>query len=480
MAVSPHLTLVAPYPAYKTSNISWIGEVPTHWEIRRLKHVGSAKIGLTYSPANVVGEDDGTLVLRASNIQNGKISYHDNVYVNSEIPAQLIMRNGDILVCSRSGSRDLIGKNALVDSAAEGKSFGAFMTVFRSAHNKYVHYVFNSGFFQHHVGAFGTSTVNQLTLEIFLNLKIPLPPLPEQRAIARYLDYMDRRIQRYIRAKERLIELLEEQKRAVINQAVTRGLDPDVPLKPSEVEWLGDVPAHWEVRRLGATVKDLQSGAWGDEPTGSVDDIICVRVADFDRHRKRVDVGNLTIRSVDERTRNKCRLLRGDLLIEKSGGGDASPVGTVVLFDHDIEAITSNFVSRMNISKDHDHNFINYVHSTLYDMRINTLAIKQTTGIQNLDIKAYLNTKIAVPPKLEQERTAQFLDSASSQIEILIVNAFKQIDLIREYRTRLISDVVTGKLDVREAVANLPDDLGEDGLLEPGDDLERLEAANIG
>ena len=211
----------------------------------------------------------------------------------------------------------------------------------------------------------------------FAQQYLPLPPITEQRAIARYLDHMDRRIQRYIKSKERLIELLEEQKRAVINQAVTRGLDPDVPLKPSGVEWLGNVPGHWEVRRLGATVKDLQSGLWGDESDGSVDDIICVRVADFDRDSKRVDVGNLTIRSVDERTRRNCTLLRGDLLIEKSGGGDASPVGTVVLFDHDIEAITSNFVSRMRISEEHDHNYVNYVHSTLYDMRINTLAIKQ-------------------------------------------------------------------------------------------------------
>ena len=91
------------------------------------------------------------------------------------------------------------------------------------------------------------------------DMRISLPPLAEQRAIARYLDYMDGRIERYIRAKERLIELLEEQKRAVINQAVTRGLDPDVPLKPSGVEWLGDVPAHWEVRRL-RTLANIATG----------------------------------------------------------------------------------------------------------------------------------------------------------------------------------------------------------------------------
>ena len=133
--------------------------MPTHWEIRRLKNVGIAKIGLTYSPSNLVDENNGNLVLRASNIQNGRIVYEDNVFVNSAIPSQMILRQGDILICSRSGSRDLIGKNAMIDCDAEGFAFGAFMTVFRSEYNKYVYYVFNSGLFQYHVGLFGTSTV---------------------------------------------------------------------------------------------------------------------------------------------------------------------------------------------------------------------------------------------------------------------------------------------------------------------------------
>ena len=211
--------------AMRDSGIEWLGEIPAHWEVKRLKHVGSAKIGLTYSPANIVDENDGMIVLRASNIQNGKIVYEDNVFVNSKIPSQLILHKGDVLICSRSGSRDLIGKNAMIDCDSEGVTFGAFMTAFRSEHNDYIYRVFNSALFQYHVGAFGTSTVNQITLDILLDLKIPFPPLPEQRAIAEYLDAETARIDTLVSKLQRQIELLTERRQAVITAAVTGKLD---------------------------------------------------------------------------------------------------------------------------------------------------------------------------------------------------------------------------------------------------------------
>ncbi len=466
--MSPHSNL-PPFPTYKPSRIEWLGDVPEHWQVRRLR------VSTNYCVNGVWGNDpdgkDDLPCVRVADFDRHRLR------VNRPIPTlrsiapnerrRRMLQCGDLLLeKSGGGDQQPVGVVMLFDHEVDSvcSNFIARVSVqerFDSLFLTFLHAVLYSiGLNTRSIKQ--TTGIQNLDSAAYLNESVAFPPLPEQRAIARYLDYMDRRIQRYIKAKERLIELLEEQKRAVINQAVTRGLDPDVPLKPSGVEWLGDVPAHWEVRRLGTTVRDLQSGSWGDETDGSDDDIICVRVADFDRDSKRVDVGNLTVRSVDERARKKCRLLRGDLLIEKSGGGDARPVGTVVLFDRDIEAITSNFVSRMRVSEDHDHNYVNYVHSTLYDMRVNTLAIKQTTGIQNLDIKAYLNTKIALPPKFEQVWVAQMLDSSTSQTETSIVNALKQIELIQEYRTRLIADVVTGKLDVREAVAGLADDGGDE------------------
>ena len=211
--------------AMRDSGIEWLGKIPAHWEVKRLKHVGSAKIGLTYSPANIVDENDGMIVLRASNIQNGKIVYADNVFVNSKIPSQLILHKGDVLICSRNGSRDLIGKNAMIDCDSENVTFGAFMTAFRSEYNDYIYQVFNSALFQYHIGAFGTSTVNQITLDILLDLKVPFPPLPEQRAIADYLDAETTRIDALVSKIQRQIELLNERRQAVITAAVTGKLD---------------------------------------------------------------------------------------------------------------------------------------------------------------------------------------------------------------------------------------------------------------
>jgi type I restriction enzyme, S subunit len=116
------------YPKYKDSGVEWLGQVPEHWEVKRLKYLGEAIIGLTYDPSNVVGVGSGTLVLRSSNVQGGQIVLDDNVYVSSAIPEQLVTKPGDILICSRNGSRALIGKNAKITQEAAGMTFGAFMT----------------------------------------------------------------------------------------------------------------------------------------------------------------------------------------------------------------------------------------------------------------------------------------------------------------------------------------------------------------
>jgi type I restriction enzyme S subunit len=147
-----------PIAKMKTSGIEWIGDIPEGWEVRKLKGIGEAIIGLTYSPTEV--SDKGILVLRSSNVQNGKIVVlDDNVYVDKKIQDKLIVKAGDILICSRNGSKALIGKCAYIDEATAGHSFGAFMTVFRSVHNRFLFYVFNSAIFSFHLGTFLTSTI---------------------------------------------------------------------------------------------------------------------------------------------------------------------------------------------------------------------------------------------------------------------------------------------------------------------------------
>ena len=214
-----------PHAQLRDSGIPWLGEIPTHWELKRLKHVGRAIIGLTFDPADTVTDGSGVLVLRASNVQDQKIVLEDNLFVLMDIPEILRTRVDDILICSRSGSRALIGKNALIDQAAAGLTFGAFMTVFRSPHNEYLFYIFNSPLFDYQAGAFSTSTINQLTVDTLNGMEVPLPPLSEQKAIVASLRKRTSRFDRLVEATHRTIALLRERRAALIAAAVTGQLD---------------------------------------------------------------------------------------------------------------------------------------------------------------------------------------------------------------------------------------------------------------
>ena len=203
----------------KDSGIEWIGEIPKAWEVRKLKSIGDTIIGLTYSPEDVT--DNGVLVLRSSNVQNGKIVLSDNVFVNKEIKDKLITQVGDILICSGNGSKSLIGKSALITESIAGNTFGAFMTVFRTKHYKFVYYALNSSIFSYYIGSFLTSTINQLTTENLKNIKIALPSSIEQQQIVDFLDEKCSKIDQTIEQKQVLIQQLEEYKQSLIYECVT-------------------------------------------------------------------------------------------------------------------------------------------------------------------------------------------------------------------------------------------------------------------
>ena len=216
--------------------------------------------------------------------------------------------------------------------------------------------------------------------------------------------------------------------------------------RASRADWLGEVPEHWGVKRLKWSVAGCINGVWGDEPDG-VDDVVCVRVADFDRDRFSVATDSLTIRSVEPKQRQSRKLRKGDLLIEKSGGGDKQLVGCVVYFDHEFEAVCSNFVARMPVDPELPGRYWSYVHAALYAGRLNYPAIKQTTGIQNLDAGEYLNTLAAYPPVDEQENIADFLDWKTAQIDALIAKKQELIAKLKEKRLAVITQAVTKGLD---------------------------------
>ncbi|EMX8644609.1 restriction endonuclease subunit S [Providencia stuartii] len=226
-----------------------VGVIPEDWEVVTLGDIGQTVVGLTYSPDNVA--DFGTLVLRSSNVQNGKLAYADNVYVNMKLPERVIVKQGDILICVRNGSRQLIGKCALIDQNAEGNAFGAFMSIFRSKYSLFVFYQFQSNLIQNQINEIMGATINQITNKDMSGFKIVLPSnKKEQTAIANALSDADS----LINELEKLIAKKQAIKTATMQQLLTGrtrlpqfALREDGTKKGTKKSELGEIPEDWEV-----------------------------------------------------------------------------------------------------------------------------------------------------------------------------------------------------------------------------------------
>ena len=215
-----------PNAPMKDSGVEWLGEVPKHWEIMRLKNIGKSIIGLTYSPNEICNpDDDSYLVLRSSNVQNGQLSFLDNVYVKSYVSEKLKIKKNDILICSRNGSRDLIGKNTIIKNPPKNSTFGAFMTVYRSEHADYVYWILNSYIFKAQAGSYLTTTVNQLTINNLNNMTVPFAPTSEQNEIVEFLSTENLKFNNLISKQKALIEKLKEYRASIISHAVTGKID---------------------------------------------------------------------------------------------------------------------------------------------------------------------------------------------------------------------------------------------------------------
>ena len=219
--------------------------------------------------------------------------------------------------------------------------------------------------------------------------------------------------------------------------------------KDSGVEWLGEVPAHWAVDRLKASIFSSRNGIWGDEAKNDESDLVCIRVADFDRQSLTIKVGEKTIRNITEKERVGRLLRNGNLLLEKSGGGESQPVGCVVLYDSDEPAVCSNFVARVELADGMDPAYWRYLHFAAYSVRLTVGSINQTSGIQNLDQDRYFNERACFPPLKEQQAISCFLARETTKLDALITEQRTLIDLLKEKRQAVISHAVTKGLDPR-------------------------------
>ena len=280
---------------------------------------------------------------------------------------------------------------------------------------------------------------------------LPVPPPEEQAAIVRFLDHADEQIQRYIAAKERLIALLYEERQAIIHQTVTRGLDPNVRLKPSGVECLGDVPEHWEVRRLKHSCsRQAQYGANIPASEYTTSGIRFLRTTDITADGEVAGKGVYIPPDLSP----EHLLITGDILLTRSG----ATIGQSFLYDMKTHGKCSfaGYLVRFSPSPEMLPKFV-YLFTTTsgFQNPVQQSAIVST--IENVNAEKYANIYMPVPPLCEQTIIVQHIDELTKRVDPTIARARRQMELMNEYRTRLIADVVTGKLDLREAAANLSD-----------------------
>ena len=293
----------------------------------------------------------------------------------------------------------------------------------------------------------------QMTDEAFLGAPFPIPPLPEQRAIARFLGHADRRIRRYIRAKERLIELLEEQKQAIIHQAVTGQIDfrtgqPYPAYKDSGVEWLGEVPEHWGVRRVKGATRILR-GKFTHRPRNDPSlyggPFPFVQTGDVARASKKIESYSQTL---NEKGLAVSRKFPSGTLVMAI----AANIGDVAVLDFEA-CFPDSVVGFVPIKEITRRDYLYYVFLAMKRELIREAPVN-TQG--NLNVERLGSRRIPLPPYSEQFLIDRYIGEATVNLNSVVDQIRRQIELLKEYRTRLVADVVTGKLDVREAAASLP------------------------
>ena len=451
-----------PYTAYRDSGLDWLGEVPEHWKVRSLGMFGQFFKGSGGTKADET--EQGMPCIRYGDLYT-RHQFHITDSRSCVAPhragAYTPVRYGDVLFAGSGETLAEIGKSA-VNLIRGSVVCGGDVIVFRPTIDVDADFIGWSTDCREAASQKARMGRGITVMHIYSSdlkyLAVPLPPLPEQTAIARFLETADRRIRRYIRAKERLIELLEERKRALIHEAVTGRIDvrtgrPYPACKDSGVEWLGKVPEHWEVRSLG-TLGWFFKGNGGTKADETEEGVPCVRYGDlYTRHQFHITESKACV--APHRAGEYTPIRYGDVLFAGSGEtldeigksavnlikGSAVCGGDVIVFrptiDIDAEFFGWSTDSRQAASqKARIGRGITVMH--IYSSNLKYLAVP-------------------LPPLSEQAAIARYLDLASQRMQGTISATQRQIDLLREYRTRLIADVVTGKVDVREAAARLPE-----------------------
>ena len=437
-----------PYREYKESELPWLKQVPSHWGLvpnRGLVRKRKVLVGERHAEYRLLSLTKQGVIVR--DISTGKGKFSSDMGTSQEV------RDGDLVFCLFDVPET---PRTVGLSRYDGMITGAY-TVFESlgrGSTEYFESFYRAMDDRKLLSPLYSGLRNTIPTARFLGSKTPQPPMAEQQAIVRFVGWANDRLERAIRSKRKVIALLNEQKQAIVHRAVTRGLDPNVSLKPSGVPWLGDIPAHWEVRRLKHLIQArLTYGANAAAEFTNSDWPRYIRITDF---RKDGSLKPETFRSLPPAMAANYLVQPGDILFARSG----ATVGKAFLVPNLASpACYAGYLIRAQPNKKlviPDYLFAFSQSKTFASWKDSTF---NTATIQNIGADKYANLDIPLPSLSEQEAILNSLMSEQRPMLISISHLEREIELLLEYRTCLVADVVTGKLDVREAAAKLPDDI---------------------
>jgi len=469
-----------PFAEYKESGLPWLGRVPGHWDVQKPRHIGSLLKG-------VGGTKEDALSAGVPCVRYGELYTTHTFFVRKpkafihpdRVSNYTPLHYGDVLFAASGETLEEIGKSAV--NLIEGTAVcGGDVIILRPivpVHAPFLGYLMDCRPSANQKATMGRgTTVKHIYPDELKNLLFPFPPVPEQAAIVRFLDWANGRLERAIRAKRKVIALLGEQKQAIIHRAVTRGLDPSVPLKPSGIPWLSDIPQHWEVRRLKTISPRIGVGLVVNPSSYFVDD----------GHPNPVPMllGNnivpngfrlSKVRHIGadaSRRLSASRLAAGDVVVVRVG---APGVAAVVP-----ESLDGCNCASVMIVRKHSSFLPQWLahafNSPLVASQID--AVKYGAAQKQFNIGHAVDFLFPVPPMDEQRAIVESIGAKCAPVDTAISRLEREIDLLREYRTRLVADVVTGKLDVREAAARLPDEAPPDTIEDDADLGDETEAAD--
>lgn len=432
------------YPKYKSSGVEWLGSIPEHWEVIKLGRIGKFtssgidKILINNEPkVKIINYTD--IYGNENHIIDSKIDFMVVTAPKSKIKQHQV-KIGDLIFTPSSETIEDIGVSAVVVEQLENTAFSYHVLRFQFHFEiflNYKKYLCNNSFVLNQFSTKAQGTTRQtLDRNDFKTNQVILPPLPEQEAIAKFLDEKTEKIDRAIKQKEQMIELLKERKQIIIQDAVTKGLNPKVAMKDSGVEWIGEIPEHWEVKRLGSILTNVSIKSKPNLQLLSITrekGVIIRDIEDLDSNHNFIpdDLSNYKIIEKGQFGMNKMKAWQGSYGISQYNG-IVSPAYYIFKFVIDMLGSFFNYSIRTKL-------YVSFFASASDGVRI---------GQWDLSKQRMNNIPFLIPPISEQELIVEHIEEQSSKIDKAIKLQERQIDKLKEYKSILIDNAVTGKIKV--------------------------------